>query len=103
MASPDRRNAQNFVGRCYPGSAFSHAVIKHRGHPGLHCGLVDGIAVGLAMDKVAYALVDFQNLKDANPSPVPGAAASLAAFGFVDRFTDPEPERIEARIRGEVS
>src|ERR1700730_2906950 len=103
MGSPDRGDAQNFVGRRYPGSAFSHAVIKHRGHPGLHRGLVDGIAVGLAMDKVAYALVDFQNLEDANPPPVPGAAASLATFGFVDRFADPDPERVEAGIRREVS
>src|SRR5215471_20155987 len=102
MASPDRRDAQNFAGGCYSGPAFGHAVIDHGGHPGLYRSLVDGVAVGLCIDKTAHTLVDLQDLEDADPAPVPGAAASLATFGLVDRLPDPEPERIEAGIVGEV-
>src|SRR5215471_19983626 len=103
MASPDRCHAQHFVGGCYSGPTFSDAVIDHCGHPGEHSGLVDGIAIGLSIDKVAYALVDLENLEDANPSPIAGSAASLATFGFVDRFAGLEPERTEARIVREIS
>src|SRR6516162_4236492 len=102
MALSDGGNAQNFVGGGYSGPAFRHAVIDHRGHPGLHRGPVDGIAVGLGVDEAAHAFVDLQDLEHADPSPVPGTTASLAALGFVDRLADLESERFEAGIIGEV-
>src|SRR5262245_19675220 len=102
MASPDGGNAQNFAGRRYSGPAFCHTVVDHGGHAGAHRGLVDSVAVGLGVNEAEYAFVNLQDLEDADTSPVPGTAASLAAFGFVDCFADGETERTKARIGCDV-
>src|SRR5262245_22296393 len=102
MASPDRGYAQNFVGGGYSGPTFRDAVVNHGGHPSLHRGLVDGIAVSVGVNKAADALLDLQDLEYPDPSPVPGAAAPLAALRFVDRFAELEPQGAEPRIIGKV-
>src|SRR5579871_2836606 len=102
MASPYGGNAQNFAGRCYAGPALRDAVVNHRGHAGLYRRFVDDIAVGLGADEAAYALIDRQDLEHTDPSSVAGAAATLAALWFIDRFPGLEPERTESRIVGEV-
>jgi hypothetical protein len=87
LTSPRSGDAKQFRRRRQAGAAFGDAVPDHRRHPGSDRQLVDLVTIGLFADQRANFVGQLEHLEHAQPAPITGAAATLAAARRMKDFS----------------
>src|SRR5665213_1621399 len=97
-SASDRRDAENFRGRCHSRSAFGDGILDHGHHSGFDRRAMDDVGIGVFRDQITHASRHFDDFENTVAAAIAGATATVAAVRLIDGIARLEAQRGKARI-----